>query len=290
MAVLTRDLQIADKPTLDQILTRVQSIQTGVQNIQSNILDIKHGTAYDFKNCSDNTLRELITASLNGEIDLYEDCGWRVGDKRIVEVNNIAATGVGESHVRQEIAIVLSHHGQRRGVAYTTAAKTKSGANRLYPAFEWDMSECLLETGYMNSSNTNSGSWNSSARKNWMTKFAEALPSFLTMKDFKVITATEYNSTVNKETTGKVSLRAEKEIFGTRSYSNQTEADAIDQVDFYTISANRIKHVAGAPKYYWLRSPYYGHSNRFCYVYDNENALSNDASNTYGLSMFGCIG
>ena len=152
----------------------------------------------------------------------------------------------------------------------------------------------LAEYGYMNSSNTNSGSWDGCARRTWCNNvYYKAIPSALRsiFKKFKTITAQTYNGSTNKVSEDYFTLAAEKEIFGSRTYSNATEANALTQFDYYKTSANRIKKQGdtGSAAYWWERSPYSDYSTYFCTVYSDGSANYNSASSTRLLAPVGCI-
>ena len=146
----------------------------------------------------------------------------------------------------------------------------------------------------MNSSNTNSGSWNGSARRTWCNNvFRNAIPSTLRaiFKQFKTVTAQTYNGSTNQTSVDYFALPAEREIFDARNYCNQTEYNALFQFDYYKTASNRVKKLgkAGAAGGWWERSPRYSNSNIFCRVFNDGTAASYVASYSYGLAPFGCI-
>ena len=146
----------------------------------------------------------------------------------------------------------------------------------------------------MNSSNTNSGSWNGSARRTWCNNvFRNAIPSTLRaiFKQFKTVTAQTYNGSTNQTSVDYFALPAEREIFDARNYCNQTEYNALFQFDYYKTVSNRVKKLGktGTVGYWWERSPLYTNSTRFCSVSSGGGAYVNDASITSGLAPFGCI-
>ena len=154
--------------------------------------------------------------------------------------------------------------------------------------------DCLAEKGYMNSTGTNSGSWEGSARRAWCNSvYKNAIPSSLQpiFKQFKTITAETYNGTTLKTSIDYFALPAEREIFDARNYCNQTEFNALFQFDYYKTASNRVKKLGktGTASIWWERSPYYNNSIRFCYVYSDGYAVSDYASNACGLAPFGCI-
>ena len=146
----------------------------------------------------------------------------------------------------------------------------------------------------MNSSNTNSGSWDGCARKTWCNSvYYNAIPSALRpiFKKFKTITAETYDGSTNKVSEDFFALPAEKEIFGSSSYSNTTEVAALTQFDDYKTSSNRIKKSgdSGSADGWWERSPRTGDSSRFCRGGNTGNMSSGYAKSNYLLAPFGCI-
>ena len=272
---------------------------------------------------TDEEIVALVKAADEGMIDLISYAGWAVGDTREVNISAIASSGtfndvswsVGESHAAQTINLVLMDAGStsETGSTYTNTAatayqlvnsvKNKDGSTRTNPSFIVGVRDLLsngatTEYGYMNSSNTNSGSWNSSARRKWCNGgFMSALPETLRpiFKQANVITAASYNGSTNQTTQDYCMLFAAKEIFGgtassagsSTSYSNLTEFNALKQVEWYKTSANRIKKTnkgAGSAYYWWERSPYYDNSSAFCFVDSGGSANGYYASNSIGLA------
>ena len=146
----------------------------------------------------------------------------------------------------------------------------------------------------MNSSNTNSGSWNGSARRTWCNNvFRNAIPSTLRaiFKKFKTVTAQTYNGSTNQTSVDYFALPAEREIFDARNYCNQTEYNALFQFDYYKTASNRVKKLGktGTASNWWERSPCYNDSAYFCRVTSSGDANRYNASSTIGLAPFGCI-
>lgn len=234
---------------------------------------------------TDEQIAALIAAADAGKVDLAQDAGWKVGDVRTVQLSAMAATGVGESHAAQTVQLVLSHAGATAGIS-------RADGGTIH--FQVDQKDELAETGYMNSSNTNAGSWEGSARRTWCNNiYYNALPAALKpiFKQMKVTTAETYNGSTVKETSDYFALRAEKEIFGSKSYSNDAEANALSQVTWYATAGNRVKKkgTSGSANDWWERSPFSSDSSLFCRVSSDGSADYYYASAAYGLAPFGCI-
>ena len=244
------------------------------------------GTYGDYGNLSFSSTTDAQFAAVISALDTekisVDDLPWAVGDTRTVHLSSMPATGVGESHGEEDVTLVIQNVG---GVTLTSGKQCHYVVGLL---------NSLKTGGYMNSSNTNSGSWKSSARRAWCNNiFRNAIPETVRgcFKQFKCVTATEYNSSANTTTDDYFAFPAEKEIFGNRTYSVQTEADALAQFEWYKTTANRIKKFgdSGSANNWWERSPSSGGTYNFCAVNSDGTASRNNASFGSGLSPFGCI-
>lgn len=234
---------------------------------------------------TDEEIVAMVEAADQGLINLSDY--WAVGDTRTVQLSAMSATGVGESHAAQQADLVLMHAG-----GYDLNAAVASGRTKC--SFVVGLKDSLKEAGYMNSSNTNSGSWNGSARRTWCNNvFRNAIPSTLRaiFKQFKTVTAQTYDGSTNQTSVDYFALPAEREIFDARNQCNQTEYNALFQFDYYKTASNRVKKrgKTGTSSLWWERSPYYNYSDFFCDVTSSGGAGYDDANRSYGLAPFGCI-
>lgn len=227
---------------------------------------------------TDQEIADMVAAHDAGILNLQDY--WAVGQERSVSLAAMAATGVGESHAAQTVTLVLSNAGG------------KTLENGKACAYQVDQKNCLTETGYMNSSDTNSGGWNGSARRTWCNgAYRNAIPATLRpiFKKFKNLSGTGGGSSSGtQETLDYFALRAEIEIFGTITYSVAGEGS---QVQLYKTASNRVKKLgnAGSATIWWERSPRSGGSSGFCDVRSDGTADRSGASNSSGLAPFGCI-
>ena len=242
---------------------------------------------------TDEEIVKMVAAADAGLINLSDY--WAVGDTRTVQLSAMSATGVGESHEAQEVDLVLMHAG-----GYELNEAVASG--RTTCSFIVGQKDSLATAGHMNSSATNLGSWDGSARRTWCNEvYKNALPSTLLpiFKQFKTITAETYNGSTNQESVDYFALPAAKEVFGGSASSagndtgssNLTEFNALFQFDYYATASNRIKKLGktGSASDWWERSPSYKASSGFCRVNNNGYASSFSANFTRGLAPFGCI-
>ena len=234
---------------------------------------------------TDEEIVNMVQLADEGKINLSDY--WAVGDVRTVQLSAMSATGVGESHAAQQVDLVLMHAG-----GYDLNAAVVSGRTKC--SFVVGLKDSLAEAGYMNSSNTNSGSWNGSARRTWCNNvFRNAIPSTLRaiFKQFKTVTAQTYNGSTNQTSVDYFALPAEGEVFGSSNFSNETEFNALFQFDYYKTTSNRVKKLGktGTASYWWERSPCYDNSGYFCGVRIKGYPNLYHASDTNGLAPFGCI-
>lgn len=233
---------------------------------------------------SDQEIADMVAAADAGAINLSEY--WEVGQERTVHLSAMAATGVGESHVAQDVTFVLMNAGGKTLDSGETCHFIVGQKNGLANGTSG-------EYGYMNSSNTNSGGWDSCARRSWCNNvYKAAIPDALRpiFKPFRNITA-DGSGTTTKTSVDTFALASEKEIFGTTTYADSTAEASNSQFKYYETASNRIKKQGdtGSAGYWWERSPYSGGTAYFCYVGSGGAASYIAASSTYLLAPFGCI-
>ena len=179
----------------------------------------------------------------------------------------------------------------------------------------------------MNSSDTNSGGWTSSAMRSRMATFKGYLPSDLqtAIRTVTKKTSAGAQSTTINSTSDDLFLFSHVEVFGTNyynqgdspslysvagegkqyeyykgktwcSYYKKTTVDSFGTARDYT--ANRyyqensykgMGDTATSASYWWLRSPYAGYSNIFCCVDYFGYVIYTSASGSYGVCFGFCV-
>lgn len=241
---------------------------------------------------TDEQVKAMIQAADAGEINLSDY--WTVGDTRRANIasfiGNYTAT-----HVAQTVELVILHV----GLYQTVDNKTVNFVVGLKDCFT-NAQTLTLEGEYMNSSDTNSGSWRDSRMRALCNgNLFNALPEWLRtcIKTVKVTTGdcngTEDGGT-NIITEDKVFLAATAEVFGDwQSKATKNESNVLTQFSYYTTSANRKKtnssSGSGINVQWWLRSPCYESAYYFCNVRSNGDASPAMASKDYGLAPCMCI-
>ena len=236
-----------------------------------------------FATATDAELADMLQAHYDGLIDLHTEEGWDIGAERTVRLSAMLATGVGETHVEQDVTMVLMNKGGKTLSDGTTECAFIVGQKNLLG------SNGSLEGGYMNSSNTNVGGWKNSARRTWCNSvYYNAIPSGFKalLKEFTNQSGLGNGSSSGVEDTlDYCALPAEVEVFGSQTYSVAGEGT---QFKYYETSANRIKKAgdSGSAYYWWERSPYSGYSASFCSVFSDGSASDGIASFSCGLAPF----
>lgn len=227
-------------------------------------------------------IKAMLDAEKAGLIDTADY--WNVGDKRTFHLSAIPAYSVGGVQIiaaqsAQDVEIALAHKG------------LYLDANNQAVCWIVTFVDCISQKGKMNGTNTNSGSWEDSAIREYVNDYVFAAMSAddkAIFRQFKTITANPYNGTVLETSLDYLALLAEKEIFGSESYSNDTEAAALTQLDYYKPADSHIKKVNGSQDYWWQRSPEKNYDSAFCLV-NIGGASFNPASDNFGIAPFGCI-
>lgn len=156
-------------------------------------------------------------------------------------------------------------------------------------AYSFQLMDCLNQTQQMNTSNTNTGSWNGSAMRGRMSTYKSQLPAALrnVIKTVKKKSGTGGGSSSGtQQTNDDLFLLSEIEIFGTTTYSVAGEGT---QYEWYKAGNRRIKKVNGSADSWWERSPGSGNTDDFCHVNGSGSATDNYAGNSLGVSFGFCV-
>lgn len=151
---------------------------------------------------------------------------------------------------------------------------------------------CLSFTGtrYMNSTNTNVGSWNSSYMRNTvMDEIRNKLPDDLKPYIKKVNKkTTQGNASTEIQTTSDDLWLPSCIEVGTITSGTGYVSEGT-QYPIFIDNGSRIKLYNGSANYWWLRSPYAGNDNIFHVVSSDGSYNNYNAINTYGVVFGLCI-
>lgn len=229
---------------------------------------------------TDEEIAALLEGHYAGDINIRDY--WAVGDERVVSLAAMDAIGVKESHVAQDVTLVLTEEGGK----YLSDGVTEC-------AFQWDQEDCLIELGNMNPTDTNVGGWKDSARRTWCNSvYKNALPSTLRgiFKEFINQSGVGGGATSGVEdTTDTIALRAYVELTGMGT-QHLFDGEG-EQVEYYKTVSNRIKQVDSTIGW-WLRSPSSGSTydaQFFRVLPDGEQITVYTAGDNIGIAPFGVI-
>ena len=180
--------------------------------------------------------------------------------------------------------IGFNHDTLTTSTAYGATTKTgKAGIT-------FQMHDLFATTYVMNSSNTNSGGWKSSAmRTSTMATMKGYLPAAwqTAIKPVNKVSGTGGGSSSGTETVSdSCFLLAEIEIFGSTTYSVSGEGT---QYAYYKAGNSKVKNKGGSANIWWERSPSSGYSNNFCRVISSGAADFHNASFSLGVAFGFCV-
>lgn len=218
-----------------------------------------------FASATDAEIVAMAQALQDGTISV-SDLGWSIGQERTITSGTYT-----NKH------LVIYHLGSA-GIKFTDGTDV-----HVVVGFK----EVLKTSQYHGSSNA----YGSSTLKTEENNIYKALPSTIkpAFKQFKAKTAENGNSSTVTGYDVYMSSPAEKEIFGSRSYSVSAEANVLTQFDYFKTENNRIKQLNGSNSSWWGRSPSSGDTGDACRVVNNGGAGSFDVSFDRGVSPFGCF-
>ena len=180
--------------------------------------------------------------------------------------------------------IGFNHDTLTTSTAYGATTKTgKAGIT-------FQMHDLFATTYVMNSSNTNSGGWKSSAmRTSTMATMKGYLPAAwqTAIKPVNKVSGTGSGSSSGTETVSdSCFLLAEIEIFGSTSYSVSGEGT---QYAYYKAGNSKVKNQGGSAFSWWERSPRSGYSDSFCRVGGDGSAGLRYAYDGLGVAFGFCV-
>ena len=284
----------------------VEATKSG-QTVSGSVNVVSSTTSYAL------TLSFVSTTLNNNEwsvIKSVSDAGqganyWSIGDRKAVTLNGTMSKLSLSNFTTYAFIIGFNHNA------------SVEGANRIHfqigkTALTGGTDVCLVSgysddsDFYMNTSNTNSGGWNSSYMRtkilgtslsSYSGTFIGVLPAALraVLKSVTKYTNNTGNSTAASAvtaTTDYVFLLSEYEVFGSTTYANSNEASKQAQYAYYSAGNSKIKYNHSATSTavtWWLRSPLASNSNRFVRVYADGTVSGSGASDSHGVAPGFCV-
>jgi hypothetical protein len=208
---------------------------------------------------------------------------WSIGDRKAVALSGTVGS-MTFSGTYYAFIIGFNHNSAKEGsnrIHFQFAKTALSGGSDI----------CFTDSYYnstgggfrMNTTNTNSGGWESSNMRtalcgtslsSYSGTFIGVLPAALraALKSVTKYTNNTGNSTAASAvtaTTDYIFLLAEYEVFGATTYANSTEASYQAQYAYYSAGNSKIKYQHASTSTaarWWLRSPYASGSSTFVFV------------------------
>lgn len=244
----------------------------GIWTISASIYGLSISKNYTIKAISQYELVLLpdLESSSWDDISLISESGnaasiWNVGDKKTVNING----------ANYQVQIIGFDH------------DTKTSGGKAGITFQ--LVDCMKATAKMNSSNTNSGGWEScEMRSSTMATLLTKLPSALqnVIKAVNKLTSAGNGSATINTTSDKLFLLSEVEIFGYTKHSKSGEGS---QYAYYKAGNSKVKKVSGSASYWWGRSPDGSYSTDFFCVHDDGGTGSSGANNSLGVAFGFCV-
>ena len=212
-------------------------------------------------NFADNTWDIIINACHSGKVPDT----WVVGDSKTMTIDG----------VNYQFDIVGKNHD-----TYT--------AGGIAP-LTFGLHDCYGTKYLMNSSNTNTTSWNGSKMR------TETIPAILAKMPVNIqngiravnkLTATSGASNTIKTTSDKLFTFSEMEVYGSVKNSRNGEGK---QYDYYKAGNSKVKKVGGTAEWWWLRSPYTNYDYNFCAVNMGGSSGVVSAVNEIGVCFGFCF-
>ena len=249
-----------------------------------------------FNNTDWTTIKKIAKAGTGPSL-------WNVGDRKEVVLNGTVGNKSFSNTTTYCYILGFDHNksvesGGAHALHIGFGASALSGGK--YIAYcDSKYFDFVSSTGYfsMNSSNTNSGGWNSCQMKSTICPaFKNALPSDL-QSNIRAVTKWQNNgnSTSGQSSSNEIWLLSEMEIFGSAPNSNYTANQL--QYDFYKgiadwSAAPKIKYndtATSSAVSWWERSAISSSSYPFCRVNNGGNADADYATYIYGFAPCLCL-
>lgn len=153
----------------------------------------------------------------------------------------------------------------------------------------FQMHDCYADTKRMNSSNTNSGGYDSTEmHTTTLPAILALMPSEVQagIKQVNKLASAGSQSATIETIACKLFLLSEIEIFGSTTYSKAGEGS---QYAYYSAGNSKVKNRSGSAATWWERSPTGSNSIGFCFVTSVGTAGTTGASPSFGVAFGFCF-
>ena len=202
------------------------------------------------KNFANNSWEAIIAACQSGNVP----DSWAVGDSKMMTING----------TDYQIDIIGKNHD-----TYTAGGTAP---------LTFQMHDCYGTKYQMNSSNTNSGGYDSTAmHTTHLPAILALMPSEVQagIKQVNKLASAGSQSATIETIACKLFLLSEIEIFGS---TPQSKAGEGSQYAYYSAGNSKVKNFSGSAYSWWGRSPYGSDSDSFCIVDSGGKAFNGYAS------------
>ena len=238
---------------------------------------------------------EISTASRNGTAASM----WSIGDAKAVTLNGTVGAYTFSNETVYMFIAAFDHNSsvEMNGAHHMICSFAKSASTGGKDIAFTDTKYQTYTSNpcfHMNSSKTNSGGWASSyMRQTICSQFKNAMPSDLraVLRTRTIYTDNTGGGTDNSSnvtaTTDTVYIPSEFEVQGARTYANSYEQNHQQQLAYYKNGASKKRYKSSntsAAAWWWVRSPYYGISYSFCFVYTDGSPYYDSAYYSFGFA------
>ena len=260
--------------------------------------DIEVSVEYHFPSFNEVSWTDIKSAATSGAASSY----WKVGDRKEVKLNGTVGKKSFSNATTYCYILGFDHNTSVESNGEHTihigfgASALSGGAYIAYcdSSYNTGTSTSCFN---MNTSDTNSGGWNSCQMKSTICPaFKNALPSDL-KSNIRAVTKwqNDGNSTSGQSSSNEIWLLSEMEIFGSARWSNYTANQL--QYNFYKgvadwSAAPKIKYKDTSTSeavLWWERSARSSYSNAFCLVRTDGRANHSIAHYSCGLAPCLCL-
>lgn len=235
---------------------------------------------------------------------------WSIGDRKAVTLNGTVGNLAPQNFTTYAFIIGFNHNAALEGASriHFQIGKTALSGGTDVALCDRKYNSKVSETDYfsMNSSETNSGGWNSSQMRtkicgtslsNYSGTIIAAIPAALraVLKSVTKYTNNTGNSSAASAVTATTDyffLLSEYEVFGSTTYANSNEASKQAQYSYYSAGNSKVKYNHSATStavYWWLRSPYANSSASFVRVRTDGAVNFGNAYYSHGFAPGFCV-
>lgn len=248
------------------------------------------------------TIREISDAGTGENF-------WSIGDRKEVTLNGTVGALTLSNYTTYAFIIGFNHNSSLEGtnrIHFQLAKTALSGGTDVALC---DSGYNLIGGGrfYMNTSDSNSGGWESSFMRKYicgtsMISYSNTIIAVIPEALRTVLKyVTKYTNNTGRlqpgmesatATTDYFFLLSEYEVFGTFRAANVGESKKQAQYSYYSSGNSKVKYnynAIGTAVTWWLRSPVESDSERFVTCYMSGEISSDDARKSYGFAPGFCV-